>query len=122
MRMEARLDACDGKPIRTLSSSRRTPGPITTDVSRWMELRPQLCKILASVVMGSGSRFACPGRRKTVIASEAKQSISPRKKDGLLRFARNDGLPSSRTSEARSGTHNHRCQYFAKLGPQFHPT
>jgi hypothetical protein len=35
---------------------------------------------------------------KTVIAGEAKQSISPRKertKDGLLRFARNDGGVSS---------------------------
>jgi hypothetical protein len=27
-----------------------------------------------------------------VIASEAKQSISPQRKNGLLRFARNDGL------------------------------
>jgi hypothetical protein len=27
-----------------------------------------------------------------VIASEAKQSVKPQRKNGLLRFARNDGL------------------------------
>src|SRR5712692_11595699 len=29
---------------------------------------------------------------------------------------------SSRTSAARSGTHNHRCPCYARLGLQFHPT
>ncbi len=59
----------DGEPIRTLSSSRRRPGPITTDVSCWMELQPQPRITRTSVVMGPGSRCACPGRRGVCCAS-----------------------------------------------------
>jgi hypothetical protein len=77
-----------------------------------------------------GNADACPSR--VIARSAATQSISPLalRRDGLLRFARNDGgacgcrhcddgaalrrrsrTPSSRTSERserRSGTHNHR--------------
>src|SRR5882757_3424192 len=53
--------------------------------------------------MGPGSRFACPGRRGDNLAlnlapslreaKRTKQSIAPRIRcDGLLRFARNDGV------------------------------
>jgi hypothetical protein len=36
--------------------------------------------------------------------------------------ARATNSASSRTSAARSGTHNHRCPCYARLGLQFHPT
>jgi hypothetical protein len=44
---------------------------------------------------------------------------------GRLKFelrTRATNSASSRTSAARSGTHNHRCPCYARLGLQFHPT
>ena len=84
-----------------LSSSRRKPGPITTDARLWTELLPQPSATRTSVVMGPGSRFACPGRRGWI--SNVKQ-LAAHFRDPAACFAR--GLACSFRPLRKKGAGN----------------
>jgi hypothetical protein len=71
-------------PFGLFSSSRKA-GTHSHRCWRWMESWPQLCTTWTLVVMGPGSRFACPGRRR--VRCPLKQ-FQTRLRDPAARCAR----------------------------------